>query len=315
MIRARWFALSILVVGALVACDGATVMLGELDKRSSPVTGSDDASADSGSIDPLAECDQPMGPLHAFTSVADTEARIQGTWLKCSGRRDGLIPPPNDEPPSNPADSGGLHFATTRATFLLKDGDELALQADVTYRRKVAIPAAGRVDLTCFTCGQPTQHVVSVAESGSSFELTMADSMPYKVRYVRASSPPKPASGDVGCVVDDPHVYSSVSDVVSRISGRWELCAGRVNSPTDAKGLELAPPRAYFLVDTAGALVRGVGFGYALDIEVIDAGSGFGKYQVIAAGNNYWTYVSEDGAHLMLLELTALTTSQYRRVP
>src|SRR4051794_16441658 len=72
----------------LVACGGAVVPLGEVDQG---VEGAEDA---------IPKCEPPSGPVHAYTSASDLEARVSGTWFLCSGAMSG------------PADSAGIEIGS-----------------------------------------------------------------------------------------------------------------------------------------------------------------------------------------------------------
>jgi len=293
-----WF-----VVGsfALVACTGSVVPIGEIDKNTSPL--------DTGGGGPkLPACETPTGPVHTYTSVADTEARLAGTWLLCSG---GI---------GSPADTGGLELSPGKARFLVREGDALSPRADAAYERSVAFidttamngPGTYQMNLT----GVGTNmYSTRTSEDGKFLELNEATSAK-QARYVRVSTPP-PACGISGAA----HAYTSIADVSSRIAGKWTICSGGITGPADAKGLELEATQAYFLVGAGASLARGAGWDYERAVQILDntGMNGAGSYQInlsTGAGTNmYFSRVSESGDALELDEATSGKKVVYRRLP
>ena len=101
------FSALLLSCAALAACSGQVVEIGAHDQGLGLDGGNDSGNVDGGPIDDggltgpeLPKCEAPTGPVHEYTSIADTEARIAGTWLLCSG---GI---------NSPADTAGIELST-----------------------------------------------------------------------------------------------------------------------------------------------------------------------------------------------------------
>jgi hypothetical protein len=303
--------LFLLSCAALFACSGQVVPIGEHDQGLGSVPpNNDDAggtSADAGTN--LPTCETPTGPIHEFTSIADTQARLAGTWLLCSG---GI---------GSPADTGGIELAADQAHFLVKSGATLVRGAGADYDRTVsfvdttAMNGPGSYQMNLQGAAGMNMYFSRTSEDGKFLELNEATSAK-QARYVRVSSPP-PACAISGA----PHAYTSIADVSARIAGKWSICSGRINSPADTRGLEVAAAQAYFLVDSSGSLVRGVGWDYERNVAIIDttAMNGPGSYQINfdtggAGSNAYFSRVSESGDVLELDEGTSGNKVVYRRV-
>ncbi len=299
-------ALVLLFSGALAACAGEVIPIGEHAQAHS-TNGGVDGGGDGGG---LATCEAPTGPVHKYTSIADTEARTAGTWRLCSG---GI---------HSPTDTAGIELAAGKARFLVKSGDSLVQGGGAAYERKVSIidttsmngPGAYQMNFELLG-GSGNSYTTRTSEDGRFLELNEGTSAK-QARYIRVAAPPPPCR-----IQGVPHVYTSITDVSARISGKWSICSGGIGSPADTRGLELESARAYFLVEASGKLVRGPGWDYERDVEIIDATSmnGAGSYQINldggAGGNGYFSRVSASGDVLELDEGTSGKKVVYRRVP
>lgn len=315
--RSRFTFSSVLLLcsAALGACSGQVVAIGEHDQGLSPQpdgggAGNVDAGGGDDGSDELPACEAPSGPVHEYTSIADTESRIAGTWLLCSG---GI---------NSPADTAGLELSPGKAHFLQKNGSTLAAGPGADYERNVAFVDAtsmngpGSYQINFERPGVGFNSYFSrVSSDGRFLELNEGTSSK-QARYVRVT---KKASA---CAISGaPHSYTSVADVAARIAGRWAVCSGGINSPQDARGLEIAGADAWFLVDSSGTLVRGPGWDYERDVAIIDTTSmnGPGSYQInlsTGAGTNmYFSRVSQAGDVLELDEGTSGKKVAYRRLP
>jgi hypothetical protein len=294
---------------ALAACSGQVVEIGAHDQGLASDGGTDSGNVDGGGGGGLPACEPPTGPVHEYTSIADTEARIAGTWLLCSG---GI---------HSPADTAGIELSPGKAQFQTKVGDSLVPGSGADYERTVAFVDAtgmngpGSYQINLSTGGGTNHYFSRASEDGRFLELNEGTSG-HQARYVRV--PTKSA----GCgITGAPHAYTSIADVAARIEGKWAVCSGGINSPADTKGLELAGADAFFLIDSSGSLVRGPGWDYERDVAVIDTTgmNGPGSYQInlsTGAGTNmYFSRVSEDGDVLELDEGTSGKKVVYRRVP
>lgn len=299
---------SLLVLGtlSLVACTGSVVPIGEIDKDRSPLDGTGPGPAASG----LPACETPTGPVHAYSSIADTEARVAGTWLLCSGRI------------GSPGDTAGIELLAGNARFLVKEGDALVPKADAAYERKVSfidttgMNGAGSYQINLESAAGGTNMYFSrVSEDGKFLELNEGTSG-LQGRYVRVAAAPKPCA-----ITGAAHAYTSIADVTGRIAGKWEICAGGITGPADARGLELTAAQAYYLIQAGGALSRGAGWDYERTVQVLDVTgmNGPGSYQInlsTGAGTNmYFSRISETGDVLELDEGTSGKKVTYRRVP
>lgn len=289
---------------AFAACTGSTVSVIELDNGSSPVSGSDagiaaPAIVEAGEASPVEagrwlppECRLPVGLEHSFTSLADTEAHITGTWWRCSG----FI--------NAPADNEGLELSATQARFLVRDGESLAYKTDAAYESSVTLYNIGLLAFRTMT-GGGNGYQARASEDARFMELTEITGGT-TTRWARAASAPKPAGPPGSCAVASAHEYTSIADVTTRLTGRWSICSGYLTEPgTTTKGIEFAPPLAYFLVDSGGTLVRGPS---PLTVRMLpNDGSVTGGtlYQIDiinSAGwvRSYYSVVDESGAHLVL---------------
>lgn len=287
---------------SVVACTGAVVPIGEIDKNTSPLDGADVGGK-------LPACETPSGPVHAYTSISDTEARIAGTWLLCSGRI------------GSPGDTGGIELSPGKARFLVKEGETLAPRADAAYERSVAfidtsgMNGTGSYQMNLSSGVGTNMYSTRTSEDGKFLELNEATSA-LQARYVRVAAPPPPCG-----IASAAHAYTSIADVTARVSGRWAICSGGITGPADAKGLELAAAQAYFLVGAAGSLARGAGWDYERTVQILDntVMNGAGSYQInlsTGAGTNmYFSRVSESGDVLELDEATSGKKVVYRRAP
>lgn len=310
--RFTFTSLFLVCSAAVAACSGEVVAIGEHDQGLSQIDGG--GGNDGGNVDAgggvLPACEAPSGPVHDYTSVADTEARIAGTWLLCSG---GI---------TSPADNAGLELSPGKAHFLQRSGDTLFTGPGADYERNV-----GFVDAT--SMNGPGSYQINferpgvgfnsyfsrVSEDGRFLQLDEGTSAK-QARYVRV--PQKAAA----CAISGaPHAYTSPADVAARIAGKWAVCSGGISGPADTRGLEIAGADAWFLIDASGSLGRGPGWDYERDVAIIDATSmnGPGSYQInlsTGAGTNmYFSRVSEAGDVLKLDEGTSGKNVVYRRLP
>jgi hypothetical protein len=311
--RFTFSSLLVLSCAALAACSGQVVEIGAHDQGLALDGG---GNVDGGPIDDgglsggeLPKCEAPSGPVHEYTSIADTEARIAGTWLLCSG---GI---------GSPADTAGIELAAGKAHFLQEVGGTLVSGPGADYERDVSFVDAtsmngpGSYQINLSTNAGTNMYFSRVSEDGKFLELNEGTSGK-QARYVRVES--KPACAISGA----PHAYTSIADVQARIKGKWAVCSGGINSPADALGLELdGAADAWFLIDSSGTLVRGAGWDYERDVAIIDTTSmnGAGSYQInlsTGAGTNmYFSRVSEAGDVLELDEGTSGKKVVYRRIP
>lgn len=317
--RSSHFAFSSLLAlacAAVAACSGEVVEIGAHDQGLAADGGgggndgstTDGGGGGGGGGGGLPTCEAPTGPVHTYTSIADTEARIAGTWLLCSG---GI---------NSPVDTAGIELGSAKARFLQKSGDTLSPGAGWEYERDVAfidatsMNGAGSYQINFSAGGGTNMYFSRTSEDGRFLELNEGTSGK-QARYVRV--PAKPACAISGA----PHAYTSIADVAARIEGKWAVCSGGINSPADTKGLEVAGADAFFLIDGAGNLVRGPGWDYERNLQILDTTSmnGAGSYQVnlsTGAGTNmYFSRVSESGDVLELDEGTSGKKVTYRRIP
>src|SRR5690606_25754387 len=160
-----------------------------------------------------------------YTSIADAEARIAGTWMLCSG---GI---------TSPADTAGIELSTGKARFLQKSGGGLVAGPGWDYERTVSF-----IDATSMNGpGSYQIHLESASGFNAYFSRTSADgrflelneaTSAKQARYVRV--PQAPACAITGAA----HVYTSTADVAARIAGKWAACSGGITGPADARGLE-----------------------------------------------------------------------------
>ena len=297
-------ALLLFCSAAIAACSGEVVPIGEHDGKLSAAADDDGAGGVA-----LPACEAPSGPTHEYTSIADAEARVAGTWLLCSGAI------------TSPADTAGIELSPGKARFLQKSGNTLAPGPGWDYERNVTIIdttstiGPGSYQMNLSSAGGFLPYFSRTSEDGRFLELNEGTSGK-RSRYVRV--PPKqPACGVTGAA----HAYTSVADVAARIAGRWAICSGGVTSPADTRGLEIAGADAWFLVDASGALVRGPDWDYERSVEILDttAVNGPGSYQIdlsTGAGKNmYHSRMSETGDVLELSEATSGKKVVYRRIP
>ncbi len=253
----------------------------------------------------IPECAEPSGPRNQYASIADVEAKLGGAWFLCSG---GI---------NAPADAAGIAFSPGAARFLVRSGATVAPGAAPEHRRSVEIldtssmngPGAYQVNLS--SGGWTNMYQTRTSQDGRFLELIEGTSGK-TARYVRATKPAAPPGGEGSCdaPLGTPHAYTSIPDVQARLQGRWKVCTGGIHSPSDTRGLELAPTMAYFLVDTPAGLARKASWDYERDVTFIDATSmnGAGSYQINLKGvgtNMYFSRVSEDGTRLELDEGTS----------
>ena len=287
----------------VVGCNGAEVPIGERDQSLSSTVGQGDGgSGDASTGAALPTCEAPSGAVHAYTSVADTEAHIAGTWLLCAGS---IL---------SPADTAGIQIGGGSAHFLVKQGQSLVNGTTPAYDRTLSVldttsmngPGAYQINLEQPGVGT-SMYTSRTSEDGRFLELDEGTSGG-QARYVRVPT----------CeIVGTPHAYASVADVASRISGKWSVCAGGITSPADTKGIELEAAHAYFLVGTP--LARGPGWDYERDVAIIDTtsmnGPGFYQLNLSTGGgtNMYFTRISESGDVLELDEGTSGKKVVYRR--
>lgn len=302
---------SLLLFFAVPACSGEIVPLGELDQRATagdPVTPIDDG----GLLDPsgweIPSCEPPSGDVHEYTSIADTEARLEGAWFLCSGAI------------TSPADATGIELSSGEAHFLVTSGGGLVRGASPDHDRTVSFVDAtsmngpGSYQMNLESGAGFNAYFTRTSEDGRFLELNEGTSAK-TARYVRAK-PKAPA-----CAVGAAHAYTSIADVQARIAGRWRACSGGITSPADTRGIELSADRAWFLIESGGALVRGPGWDYERDVSLVDATgmNGPGSYQInleTGAGfNAYFSRVSETGDTLELAEGTSGKKVVYVRVP
>jgi hypothetical protein len=313
--RFTFSSLFVLSCAALGACSGEIVEIGAHDQglaADGGGGGADGSTGDGGGGGGgggLPTCEAPSGPVHEYTSIADTEARVAGTWLLCSG---GI---------GSPADTAGIDFAPGKAHFLQKVGDTLVNGPGADYERNVAFvdttamngPGAYQINLS--TAVGTNMYTSRASEDGRFLDLYEGTSGK-QARYVRV--PAKPACSISGA----PHAYRSIADVAARIKGKWAVCSGGITGPADTKGLEFdGAADAWFLIDSSGSLVRGPGWDYERDVQIIDTTSmnGAGWYQInlkAGAGTNmYFSRVSEAGDVLELDEGTSGKKVVYKRIP
>lgn len=302
--------LLVLACAAFAGCSGEIVEIGAHDQGlAADGGGGGSDSSTGGGGGGLPTCEPPTGPVNEYTSVADTEARIAGTWLLCSG---GI---------GSPADTAGIELTTGKAHFLQMSGDTLSAGPGPDYARDVAFIDAtsmngpGSYQINFSTSTGTNMYFSRTSQDGRFLELNEGTSGK-QARYVRVT--PKPACAISGA----PHAYTGVADVAARIKGKWAVCSGGINSPADALGLELdGAADAWFLIDSSGSLVRGPGWDYERDVQVLDTTSmnGAGSYQInlsTGAGTNmYLSRVSEAGDVLELDEGTSGKKVVYRRIP
>jgi hypothetical protein len=293
----------VLCSASLFACAGEVIPIGEHVQGLGSQGPGDGETPDGG----LPTCEAPSGPVHDYTSIADTEARTAGTWLLCSG---GI---------SSPADTAGLELSPGKAQFLTKAGGSL-VPGSGDYQRTVeildttAMNGAGSYQINLSTAVGTNMYLSRTSEDGRFLEMNEATSGK-QARYVRV---PKAAA----CAISGaPHAYTSTADLSARIAGKWAVCSGGVTSPSDTRGIEFQAALAHFLVDSAGTLVRGPGWDYERRVQIIDttAMNGAGSYQInlsTGAGTNmYFSHVSESGDVLELDEGTSGKKVIYRRLP
>lgn len=303
---------------AATACSGATVPLGEIDQGATAADagGTPDATPidDGGLTAPdgweIPECATPTGDIHQYTSIADTEARVEGAWFLCSG---GI---------GSPADTTGIELSGGKAHFLVTSAGALIRGAGADHERDVsfvdttAMNGPGSYQMNLSTPSGFNAYFTRTSEDGRFLELNEGTSAK-QGRYVRA----KPKSTGPACGVSAAHAYTSIADVSARIAGRWRICSGGIGSPADTRGLELAAGKAWFLVDAGGSLARGNGWDYERTVKIIDTTSmnGPGSYQIDletgAGGNSYFSRISETGDVLELDEGTSGKKVVYVRVP
>ncbi len=298
---------------SVAACTGSVVPVGELDDKGT--SGLDGTSGGPGSSSggtgttTLPKCETPTGAVHAYSSIADTESRVAGMWLLCSGRI------------GSPGDTAGLEIAAGKAHFLVKTGDALVASSDAPYERTVSfvdttgMNGAGSYQINLDSGIGTNMYFSRTSEDGKFLELNEATSG-LQARYVRVAAPPK-----VCAIAGVPHAYASIADVNARIAGKWTACSGGITGPADAKGLEIAGGQAYFLVGAAGSLARGPGWDSGRSVPVIDtsAMNGPGSYQInlsTGAGTNmYFSRIAESGDVLELDEGTSGKKVVYQRLP
>jgi hypothetical protein len=298
----------LLSCASLAACSGEVVEIGAHDQGLSSDGGGNVDGGGGNDAGGLPTCEAPSGPVHEYTSIADTETRVAGTWLLCSG---GI---------GSPADTAGIELSSGKAHFLQKVADTLVNGPGADYERTVSfvdatsMNGAGSYQINLSTDVGTNMYFSRTSEDGRFLELNEGTSGK-QARYVRVAS--KPACGISGA----PHAYTSIADVEARIGGKWAVCSGGINGPADTKGLELDGADAWFLVDASGSLARGAGWDYERDVAIIDATAmnGAGSYQInlsTGAGTNmYFSRVSEAGDVLELDEGTSGKKVVYRRIP
>lgn len=301
------FVFTSLLIVLSAACSGEVVTIGAHDDR----LGLDGGANGNPSGNPsgsLPACEPPSGPVDEYTSIADTEARIAGTWLLCSG---GI---------NSPADSAGIKLSPGKAEFLQKSGNTLVVGPGAEYQRVVTFVDAtgmngpGSYQINFQASAGGNGYFSRTSKDGRFLELNEGTSAK-QARYVRV--PEKPACAISGA----PHAYTSIADVAARVKGRWEVCSGGISSPDNARGLEIDGATAWFLLDSTGTLARGPGWDYEREVDIIDVTlmNGPGSYQInlsTGAGTNmYFSRVSESGDVLELDEGTSAKKVVYRRVP
>lgn len=301
----------------LFACSGATVPLGEIDQgatagepKPTPPIDDDGLVATGTDSWEIPECATPSGDVHAYTSIADAEARVEGAWFLCTG---GI---------GSPGDTKGIAIEGGKAHFLVTSGGALVKGTGADYERTVsfvdttAMNGPGSYQMNLSSAVGFNAYFTRTSEDGRFLELNEGTSAK-QGRYVRA----KPKTTAPSCGVTNAHAYTSIADVSTRIAGRWRICSGGIGSPADTKGLELAGAKAWFLVASGGALVRGFGWDYERSVEVLDTTSmnGPGSYQInlkTGAGMNaYFSRISEAGDVLELDEGTSGKKVVYVREP
>jgi hypothetical protein len=303
---------SLLFSAAVLACSGAVVPLGEVDQN---VQGTPGGETGLGAPAPgggwaVPACAEPTGAVHAYTSIADTEARIEGAWFLCSG---GI---------HSPADAAGIVLSPGKAHFLVRHGETLARGATSEHERDVSIidatnmngPGSYQID---FDSALGTNMYFSrTSVDGRFLELNEGTSG-NQARYVRA----EPIAATCEAALEPSHAYTSIADVAARIEGRWRTCAGDITAPADVRGLELAGSLAYFLVDADGALARKPTWDYERAVEILDTTemNGPGSYQInLSTGggtNMYFSRISAAGDTLELSEGTSGKIAVYTREP
>lgn len=314
-----------------VGCSGQVVPIGEIEK---PVTG-DDAGPGPGpglpgpggtnpTIDDgpweVPDCAEPSGESNTYTSIADTEAKIEGVWALCSGRV------------NSPADTKGIAFAKGRASFLVQaraaagpsaTGSQLQKGQGPDYERSVELidtqmmNGPGHFQINLSANGGTNMYASRTSKDGRFLELNEGTSG-NRGRYVRVT---RRVASTCATPLGPLHAYTSIADVEARIAGRWQVCTGGISSPADTKGLEIAQRRAYFLVQGASGLERKASWDYERSVSIIDATSmnGPGSYQInLSDGggtNMYFTRITEAGDRLELDEGTSGKKVSLVRIP
>lgn len=286
-----------------IACGGATLTGADSDalsRSSSPNQG--------GKIPPTNTCG-PAGPRHTFTSIADVQASLAGRWALCSGAI------------NSPQDARGIEFDGKKAYFLVQSTGGLTRGGGPGYVRDVSIldtssmngPNSYQINLDGQGFGN--SYFASYADSTGSLRLDEGTSAK-QANYGRIAAPPQTCAGVCGSS-GAARAFASTADVASALAGRWSLCSGKMNAPSDAVGIEFTGDRAWFLVDDgAGNLARGVGFDYEAKFEVLDTSSmnGPGSYQVNltrSGGNSYVVEVSDCPRKLVMNEGTSGNRAEY----
>lgn len=300
---------------ALAACQGQIAPLGEIEKPIVPEQvdgggggggggsggGGGGGGSAGGGVWEIPDCAEPQGDQNSYASIADTEAKIAGTWFLCSGRI------------HSPTDTTGIEITTGEAHFLVTSGTTIARGTTPDHARSVTIldttmmngPGAYQINLS--TPSGYNTYVSRTSQDGRFLELNEGTSG-NRGRYVRAT---RRAAASCDTPLGTAHAYTSIADVRDRIAGSWKVCSGGITSPTDAKGLELATPKAYYLVDSPTGLVRKPTWDYERDVAILDTTmmNGPGHYQInLSSGggtNMYSSKVSEDGTRLELDEGTS----------
>jgi hypothetical protein len=300
---ASFFSFALLSSLALAGCSGQIVAIGEIDQPVTPGPGGPGIPPippGGGDGFEIPECAEPTGATNAYTSIADTEAKIAGAWFLCSGKI------------HSPGDTKGIEIESGAAHFLVVNGTTLTRGGTADHDRSVAIldttsmngPGAYQINLS--TPSGFNMYTSRSSQDGRFLELNEGTSG-QRARYVRATRRTGPSCDTP---LGTPHVYTSIADVSTRLQGTWRVCTGGINWPQDTKGLELAASTAHFLVDAPSGLARKGSWDYERSVTILDvtAMNGPGSYQInlSASGTNmYFSRVSESGARLELDEGTS----------
>ncbi len=204
----RHFFLSLIVpVLATAACNGQ-VVLGDVPsdggatKDSAVLEG--DASPkqpDSGPVADASVADASVAPAcapdgirHAFTSIADVAAQLQGRWLLCSG---GI---------NEPAGTVGIEFAGSTAYFLQRQGGAVVRVATSDFTRTVQI-------LDTSSMNGPGAYQINLSTS-AFFNTYIADTYTTGVKM-------RLNEGTSGKVAE--YVLESPRPACTLAGGRWDV--------------------------------------------------------------------------------------------